>query len=409
MKFKYFTFILALVSAVSTAQITDYDYERSIENVSEPWHSITIPNDVFGKLNPSLSDIRIYGVNQTNDTIEVPYLLKIQKAEYEKQQHSFEIINSSKNNQGYFYTIKLNKDSVLENILLNFDNSNFDWKVNLEGSNDQTEWFTLLEDYRILDIKNDATDYRFTQLAFSPSNFTYYRVLIKSKSQPYLKGVEVSNQKRVEAKYNRYKIKSKTVTDDKNSKSTIIDVELNQTVPVNYLKIDVAANYDYYRRYRIEYLSDSIKTEKGWSYNYRTLATGYLSSLEKSALEFDAIAQKFKVSIYNADNQPLDMNSLVIKGYQHELIARFTEEADYKLVYGNQSAYRPNYDITNFKNNIPQDLEYLKLGKEEKIEKNEEKGIAALFENEIWLWAIMAIIILLLGGFTYKMLQNSES
>ena len=177
--------------------------------------------------------------------------------------------------------------------------------------------------------------------------------------------------------------------------------------PVSYLKLSVNDKFDFYRPLNIQYLLDSVKTEKGWKYNYGSLASGTLSSLEDNSYTFnEKITNKLKILIQNHDNQPLDVEAITIKGYVHELIARFNQPAEYYLVYGNNRAYKPNYDIINFQKNIPQELTVLSLGEEELIQKSELPIIGPLFQNPVWLWLIMIIIILVLGWFSMRMLKS---
>jgi len=182
---------------------------------------------------------------------------------------------------------------------------------------------------------------------------------------------------------------------------------LPMPVPVSFIKLSVSDKIDYYRPLNIQYLSDSVKTEKGWKYNYNTLAGGTLSSLEDNEYKFNQqITNKLKVIIQNHDNQPLNIESVTVKGYVNELVARFNKPAEYYLAYGNKRAYKPNYDIINFQQNIPQELSGLILGEEEEINKAEISLIGPLFKNKAWLWAIMIIIILVLGWFSMRMLKS---
>ena len=178
-------------------------------------------------------------------------------------------------------------------------------------------------------------------------------------------------------------------------------------VPVSFIKLSVSDKIDYYRPHTIQYLSDSVKTEKGWKYNYRSLTSGILSSLEDNEYKFsEHITNKLKVIIQNHDNQPLNIEEITVKGYVHELVARFNKPAQYYLVYGNKRAYKPNYDIINFQQNIPKDLSGLSIGDEEEISKSGTSLIGPLFKNKAWLWAIMIIIILILGWFSVRMLKT---
>ena len=118
--------------------------------------------------------------------------------------------------------------------------------------------------------------------------------------------------------------------------------------------------------------------------------------------------QKVRLIVENQDNQPLNINQILVKGYEHQLIARFSESANYFLVYGNPKAKKPNYDIGNFTNNIPSTLDELKLGPAVKIEKTPLFKQEPLFKNKLWLYGIMSVIILLLGWFSLKMMHNGK-
>ena len=90
----------------------------------------------------------------------------------------------------------------------------------------------------------------------------------------------------------------------------------------------------------------------------------------------------------------------------HELIARFTEPASYFLTYGHKKVGDPHYDIDRFTEKIPPVVLPLKLGVEQPILHKEVSGSQALFMNKNWLWAIMIIIIVLLGWFSIKMIKK---
>jgi len=178
-------------------------------------------------------------------------------------------------------------------------------------------------------------------------------------------------------------------------------------VRVSQLSIRISANFDYYRPLTIQYLSDSVKTEKGWKYSYRTLANGTLNSMEENTFKFrSTTVRKLKIIIHNDDNQPLSVEAIEAKGYEHQLIARFTDRATYYLTYGNQRAARPNYDIQRFSSSIPAALTPLELGEEVTLEKAKLPTAKPLFENQAWLWGIMLVIILLLGGFSVNMMRK---
>ena len=158
----------------------------------------------------------------------------------------------------------------------------------------------------------------------------------------------------------------------------------------------------------VEYLADSFKTDNGWRYNYNTLTSGIFTSIEKNELTFESTRlQQVRITIENNDNAPLKLENITAKGLVYQLVGRFSEPADYFLYYDNNSISQPNYDINRFTNKIPETLTDLKLGEPVVLKKvSETETTAPLFENKLWLWAIMLLIIGLLGYASLKMLKK---
>jgi len=244
-------------------------------------------------------------------------------------------------------------------------------------------------------------------VAFPTSNYRYYRLLIPGDPKPTLLTAKVYQQQITPGSYKNYPIRTFKNTEHKADKQTYLYMDWPSKVPVSYLKINVSDSFDYYRPVTIEYVTDSVKTEKGWKYNYQILTSGTLNSLEKNEFTFPAtLLQKVNVIIGNQDNQPLHTTGVEVKGPLHELIIRFTQPAGYFLVYGNREAPKPEYELGQFTDKIPVTLAAVELGSEQSTSKKLNKGISPLFQNKAWLWLIMGFIIALLGGFTVSMLKK---
>ncbi|MGB3150039.1 MAG: DUF3999 family protein [Maribacter sp.] len=404
MKTKILGCLFLLLSTLCFGQLHSYDRKIPLSGITEQWHSVPLTNEIFADVRDNLADIRIYGITE-NDTLEAPYVLKISNAKGTLSKIDFKLINTSSNQNGFYFTYEVPTAKTLNQIRLDFKNKNFDWKVALEGSQNQQEWFTLLDDYRILSIKNNQTDYAFTHLNFPNAKYRYYRLLVHSNKQPELTGTSLYLDSIIPAEYQKYPVTNFKVTEE--NKNTIIALDLKSRLPLSYLKLDVSDEIDYYRPIEIQYISDSVKTEKGWRYSYRTLTSGTLTSLEKNEFKFQStLARRLRVIVRNFDNEPLTFSTAEIKGYAHHLVARFTKRANYYLAYGNQSVSSPIYDISNNGFKLPKNTSILKLGQTEIIPKTKGIQVTPLFENKWWLWSLMGIIILVLGGFTLKMMQD---
>ncbi len=387
-----------------------YRYKSEIKGINDKWHTLPLPDSIYSKLQPNLADLRIKGITAKKDTVVAPYRLKV-KREYSKTKEIvFTALNTSFNADGYFYTFQLKEKKPINRLKLNFATANFDWLVRLEGSNNGNKWFTVLEDYRIVSIKNKTTDFKFTTLSFPQTNYTFLRLQVKSKTDPLLTSTSIAKKEMTDGLYNNFSIESINVENNKNNRTTEITVALPLKVPVSKLAIGVTDDFDYYRRISIQYLADSVKTEKGWYYSYKTLTSGTLHSINGNEFTFvSTVLNKLKVVVYNNDNEPLNFGDFKVRGYKHELLARFTTPATYFLVYGSKRVVaRPDYDILQFVDNIPENPPALTLGKEQIIKSSLDLKREALFENDAWLWAVMALIIIILAGFTFKMLKKES-
>ncbi len=386
------------------AQLDTYSHKQELKGISDQWHSIPLSNSIFDKVNSDLSDIRIYGVTK-NDTLEAPYVFQIASGSLTKKDVGFNLLNTSTNAKGHYFTYEIPTTEAINEIHLNFENENFDWRVQLEGSQNQKEWFTVLEDYRILSIKTDQTDYEFTKLSFPKSKYRFYRLLVKRSEQPKLQSASIRLDDRIDATYRDYSVTYMNI--DQQSKRTIMNLDLKKRLPVSYLQFKVADDIDYYRPISIQYVYDSVMSEKGTKYSYRNLISGTLTSVENNSFKFPTtLAQRFRVTIENHDNQPLQIEAAEAKGYEHKLIARFTEPATYFLTYGKSKAQRPQYDITQAVAKIPDNPKPLTLGDEQQIPKKSVSEEAPLFENKFWLWGVMGVVILVLGWFTLGMMRK---
>ncbi len=414
MKYKVKRYILSyaflisvLVSSIANAQEYEYKYERPLSGVNNTWHTIDIPTELYRKLNIDFSDVRILGIKANGDTIEAPYILKERSYRVDNEPVEFNLINEVKNSKGYYYTFELPTSKVVNSIELSFNKSNFNWRVSLEGSNNQQEWFTILKKNRIVGIENSNTSYKYTLLEFNNVSYKYFRIKIPAKLNPKFARAVMQEKKVTKGTYNSPIIQSFSVVENDKYNKTEVLISLKDKMPISYLNLLVTDSIDYYRSITVDYATDSIENKTGWHYIYRSLFTSTLSSLNINGYNFSNVPLKhIRITIANNDNEPLNYKEVKLHGNTHQLMARFTKPASYFLVYGNKHAYVPNYDITRFEENIPAVTTQLSIGKEVEILEQKEDEAEPLFKDDIWLWSIMIFVIFILGWFSIKMLKN---
>ena len=406
-KIKISFFIIGF-SLLGVRNIVAQTFQHPIQNVEATWHKITLTEEVLSKVNTNLADVRIYAIGEAGDTLEVPYFLEKQHDQFLATNKKHRVINRSKKGDEYFFTIKLNKNTPINEIDLSFRNKNFNWLLDLQGSQDQKEWFTIEQEYRIVSIVNEITNYQFTTLRFSSSEYQYYQIKLKSEERPSISTIEINAKETKRGTYNQYESNFRVVV-NKERKQSIISVDLAKRLPISKIQLAISDSFDFQRPIRINYLVDSIQTQTGWVKNYQSLQASYLSSLEKNEFLFDDIfTSQLQLVVDNHDNTPLNFNNVKVEGVAHQLVARFDKPAaKHWLVYGDKTLKSPRYDIVNFKDKIPEQIPELGIGKQLKLKevKNEEEP---LLTNQWWLWGILIVLIAILGGFTFSMIKGAN-
>jgi hypothetical protein len=403
--FKIIVFVLVILQVQCLAQQKTFNYRRKVNSIQqEGWYTIQLPPDVFAHCARDFRDFRLYTINDT-DTLEAPYLLKKRTTEVKRIEVELSAINRSKKDGVLFITFELSPEQKVNFIDLEFEETNYFAFVRIEGSQDNKEWFDIVDKERILSLHNANDAYEYNVVNFPVTNYKYLRVSVTSDTRLTFRRASFRNQEIKKGTFTN--IPSHWVArQDKKAKQTIVDINLDHYRPVSDLTVEISNDKDYYRALRIDRLADSIQTQKGWIKNYQTVNEGYLTSFRPNEFSMDnELTSKLQLTINNYDNQPLTIKSITVAGPVIELLT-FLKPGDTYLLYGNRFIDFPSYDITYFEEKIPETLPHLQLAQEENIAAPVEKT-SALFESKYWLWAIMALVIGVLGFFTLKMMKNN--
>lgn len=390
------------------AQLTTFEFKRKINHGDPGWYTISLPDDIFSRINREFSDIRVLNIIN-GDSTELPYLLKIRINERSSKSLNLPVLNKSEQNGMLFFTFKIPNNQKANQLQLSFAEENFNAFASVEGSHDQRTWFTLVSDQRILSIQNGQIDFIHTTVNFPSSDYIFLRVSVKSDIKKLT--LTEASLDAVEALSGIYQPVPSTweVEQKQNTRQTIVTAELKQLLPVAGIRIDASHDLDFYRFFVIEAVSDSIKTEKGYTRFYDQLFSGYITSILSNEFNFKPFStDELKVFISNQDNSPLEIRSIEILIPRIEIITPL-KSGDNFLVYGSKTATKPSYDLVYFSDKVPQNPSVATLLEEEATPVTAPSKQNPLFASAYWLWIILIVTILVLGFFTIRMLQSKKT
>ncbi|RAW01634.1 DUF3999 family protein [Pseudochryseolinea flava] len=395
-----FTFIGILCHAQSS-----YHYARQIPApTGKGWYGINLPSEIFKHIKSDYGDIRIFKVTK-KDTTEIPYIIRIREASAEVNTIPVKQLNKSTRDGKLFITFELPKGETIDHIQFNFKEKNFDEMVTLEGSHDQKEWFTLAENERIAALDKNGMQFNYNEVLVPSTNYRYLRATISGTPVTFV-DASLTSTKLVTGFHHHVAHRWKA-TDLKTARQSVVEIKFKYEEPINFINIDIEHSADFYRNYTLEVLIDSAKTDKGIRYYYNTLTTGYITSIKSNNINFELTkARQLKLTVFNEDNAPLEIKSISASRPEVTLASQLEPNQDYYLFYGDEFGTAPAYDIVHFEKNIPDTLPTLELQDEIALKQDVVETKTPLFQNPVWLWSIMGIMILVLGFFTMKMMKN---
>ena len=97
----------------SYGQMETYDYKRELNGIQNQWHSIILPNDLFGKASHNLADVRLFGISANKDTLEAPYIIRVKTEKSISNEIGFNALNASYNDKGSYFTFEKSLDIEL--------------------------------------------------------------------------------------------------------------------------------------------------------------------------------------------------------------------------------------------------------------------------------------------------------
>ncbi len=413
MNFKKISSYLLFCSfpALLLGQADGYTYKRKLDKTEkESYFAIPLLPEITAQCTSNLMDIRLYNITE-KDTSEIPYLMEWMGEKREQIAISFDIINDSYHEKdASFVTLKSKTKQTINQIVVDVEETGYDKNVEVEGSNDNKEWFTIAEHLRIVRFDNADDHFEYSSLEFPNSEYAYFRLKFDDRwtKRIMVKEAYAYENKINLGKYNILKTNKWKQTENKKEKNSEIIVEMPYDYIVNYLTIKSSTTSDFYRNVNIYGSNGTYHTATGDKDYWYLLNTSVLTSTKNNSIHCNNEAtKKIKVEIQNNDNAPIIISEIKVFGEQCRLIANLPASKNTYLAYGKKNDHQPVYDIEHFKNKIPASLPEINYGAEQaKITSIEKPN--PLIENKKWLWIIMGAVILIIGYFALNMLKKEQ-
>jgi hypothetical protein len=427
--------LAGMVNNVFAFDLTKWKYQAAVtvEDGTGRYCRLELTPDIYNVARGDLGDVRLVDA----DGEQIPYVLAKPQDVTERQKYRPMVINRSTGaDKAAMITLDFGKQVIKNSIEIETSGNNFRRAVKVEGSNDNIEFFALVEHAYVFAVSFDR---RFEQIDLPANDYRYLRITVSPMATEEKGPVidEVRAFKIGESFAERQTVEMAPIehSEDKKRNSSIYIYDLAYCrLPVSEIKLDIA-NDSFYRYVTVagrdaEKLKVKIDSEDNrqrfkevevrWQriindtiYRYTSADGQKRESLILRIPSGRRVYRYTRITINNYDDRPVIVNSASANMIAHKLMFENKDNAAPVLYVGSESAMAPRYDLERRLSN-PLKVKAV-MAKLSGITGNplfgqaEGKPIAWTEKHKVLLLIVMVAAALVLGGFIFKSFKSIQS
>jgi hypothetical protein len=411
------TMAAALVSGA--ADLPDrwrsWRYSRAVQENSsskprDPGGSeeILLPWDLFAHSNSDLSDLRMVD----DKGREVPYELRIDRGQTRVESHAAHILENSFVAGQYTQVIgDLGPDApFFDRVHIETAWSDFIVWAEVALSDDAKTWRIVEPRAPIARFQKRAVEGTQT-IPFQGLNSRYIRLRIFDTQQQFgVTSLTALREQSRPAVLSEVPSTFLAANSDDTTESSWTTELRSSRLPVSRL-IVASATPEFYRAVRISGSDDG----KTWNYRGSGVIFRYKQAgktRESLAIDFPEWQQNrlLRVDVINGNDQPLRGLALVLLAVPRVAVFRPQSGSSYRVLYGNERAKQPEYDLAHFLETVPKSAgsAVMSLGPEQATANYTDPRPFSERHPET-LWISLAIAVVLIGLTALKTLRTSRA
>ena len=406
---KKITFLLGVCFSMQlTAQ--EYKWQSAIDTIAtDGFYKIQLPPAITSKLKSDFSDIRILNAAKK----EVPYLTKTEHATaYNvlfKEYKITELVRAGKHTKLILQNPSKNK---IDNVQLVIKNADVTKTLRLSGSDDNKQWYVISDNYMISDVYSHTETSIVKIFNFPLSDYEFLKIDISDSLSPPLNILKAGyyDTYSENAKYSEVLKPVITQKDCTENKTSCVRISFPESQLLDKINFEIEGPHYFLRNCQLGTLEERTYKNRKPEKIFNPIADLTVSSNGNNSIYVDNYKTKeLYLFIYNNDNLPLKIKSAQAFQVNHSLIAYLSKNEACTLVFGNEKAASPVYDLINFKDSIsalafisPREI---KMYADQQA--GAEKSERSLWQNKFFIWTALALVLLVLGFMSVKMIREA--
>ncbi|MDR7208844.1 hypothetical protein [Flavobacterium piscis] len=346
-------FILLFLTNFSFGQ---FQVTGKIKDITENgFHEILLSPDIRSFSKQDLSDIRIFNSKGN----EIPYFIQNNSEALLNTFEEYTIVSKTvfpKKSTSIVIAIPSTQNN--NQLTLFIANADVEKNYSISGSNNQKEWFGISNSKVLYDLNSRTEASVVKTISYPLSTYKYLKIDFDDRKTLPVNILKAGNFNTQIQKKSWLEIKPKRspTTEDQSKKETQIHVIFDGPQIINQIIFEISKP-TYYSRKAIIYKKATQKTKRKSQIYNQEIASFELNSNTKNSFTIPEIFEKdFYIKIENHDNLPLSISAIKYNQKPISIIADLNANEKYNIKTGDKNLIGPQYDLSGFKNNIPDNL-----------------------------------------------------
>ena len=356
MKNKIAYIIVFLGTILTQAQI----YQGAVNQPDKNGiYTILLSPQIRSLSDNNIDNIRLYD----NENQEVPYVVSDKKSTVLEENNTvLSIISSNVTPQKKsIYIFENTNQEKIENIYLKINNVEVEKSYTIKGSNDQKQWFGLVNQRFLNDITNEKSAEVTKTIDLPVSNYRFYAIEFDDvKSVPIkINAIGTSKTEVHSLQTEMISLKNAVYHIDNQSKKTIIQVTFDKPQVTDFVNFTIVAP-EMYQRSAVLKVKRNYTVGKRTESHWEILETFSLNSNTPNKIPITSIFEKeFRIEIENFDSPSLSIQNIDFQQKPVYLTAQLQQDKSYVLRAGKLKLGTPVYDLSYFKDDLEKPVKML--------------------------------------------------
>lgn len=306
-----------------------------INSANDGYQNIYIPQEFRAVIGTEVGKLRIKDKNGQ----DVPYVQRVGQV----TEQSFKRVNHSliKTDSSDILVIENLTKENKQSYTLKVSNSATSKTYSIEGSDDQSNWFSLINKATLNQLQSNTETFAFTTINFPLTNYKYIRIHINNAKFSPIQILSVGEVevKKNEIMYEKLRNTSFTISENKKDKTTLLEVTKDGRNPFDLISFTIDSRFDYFRSAYLFTKEKVVQERNGKKRKEKD------DEIESNFFHFDLLSKqsntfqhdfsfdtdKFYIVVENDINAPLKIDSITLFQEKLYITAALQKGQNYTL------------------------------------------------------------------------------